>query len=283
MIFSKSNIETRSEEQIREHYEIEKALASKLRESTRDDRRTLYTSLYEDLFRRVPHHQQLTRKQSESLRQAAINRQLAYLNKFLDRDDVFLEIGAGDCALTFEVARLVERVYAVDVSETITDNDELPANFDLVISDGTSIPVPANSISFAYSFQLMEHLHPDDAVEQLRNVFSVISPGGRYLCVTPSRLNGPHDISAGFDDIATGFHLKEYTVSELALLFRSVGFCDLLSVIGFRGRFFRCPLSIVIGIEKAVSLFPRKWAKGMAKARLVRNILYPRVIGRKPR
>lgn len=279
---SRSLSDTRTQEQIREHYEIEKSLASRLRNSTKQQRETLYSAVYEELFARVPHHLMLTRKSSTSLREAAINRQLAYLNMFLEPDDVFLEIGPGDCALSFAVAKQVALTFAVDVSETITGNDEQPDNFKLVISDGTSIPVPAQSISFAYSNQLMEHLHPDDATEQLHNVFDALKPGGRYLCVTPSPLNGPHDISAGFDDTATCFHLKEYTVSELATLFRSAGFIDICVVTGFGGRFFRCPLAVATGAEKLVRLLPAKWARAVAGAPLVRNVLYPRVIGTKP-
>jgi SAM-dependent methyltransferase len=279
---SRSLSDTRTQEQIREHYEIEKSLATRLRNSTKQQRETLYSAVYEELFARVPHHLMLTRKSSTSLREAAINRQLAYLNMFLEPDDVFLEIGPGDCALSFAVAKQVALTFAVDVSETITGNDEQPDNFRLVISDGTSIPVPAQSISFAYSNQLMEHLHPDDATEQLHNVFDALKPGGRYLCVTPSPLNGPHDISAGFDDTATCFHLKEYTVSELATLFRSAGFIDICVVTGFGGRFFRCPLAVATGAEKLVRLLPAKWARAVAGAPLVRNVLYPRVIGTKP-
>lgn len=279
---SRSLSDTRSQDQIREHYEIEKSLASRLRHSTKDERQTLYSEVYEELFTRVPHHQQLTRKNSANLRQGAIDRQLAYLRKFLGPDDVFLEIGAGDCALSFAVAELVSRTVAVDVSETITGNDAQPDNFELVISDGTSIPVPALSISFAYSYQLMEHLHPDDATEQLHNVFNALRPGGRYLCVTPSPLNGPHDISAGFDDVATCFHLKEYTVRELAALFRNAGFDDVGVVTGFAGRFFRWPLSLVTSAEKLIGLLPARWAKAVARAPLARNVLYPRIIGTKP-
>ena len=279
---SRSPSDTRTQEQIREHYEIEKSLASRLRNSTKQQRETLYSAVYEELFARVPHHLMLTRKNSTSLREGAIKRQLAYLNMFLEPDDVFLEIGPGDCALSFTVAKQVALTFAVDVSETITGNDEQPDNFRLVISDGTSIPVPALSISFAYSNQLMEHLHPDDATEQLHNVFDALKPGGRYLCVTPSPLNGPHDISAGFDDTATCFHLKEYTVSELATLFRNAGFRDVGVVTGFGGRFFRCPLPVATGAEKLVRLLPTKWAKAVAGVPLVRNVLYPRVIGTKP-
>ncbi len=46
--------EYRSSEQVKEHYEIEKALATRLRESSREERRTLYASLYDELFQRVP-------------------------------------------------------------------------------------------------------------------------------------------------------------------------------------------------------------------------------------
>ena len=47
-----------------------------------------------------------------------------------------------------------------------------------VLSDGCSVPVPHDSVTLAYSFQVMEHIHPDDALEQLRNLFAVIAPGG---------------------------------------------------------------------------------------------------------
>jgi hypothetical protein len=32
----------------------------------------------------------------------------------------------------------------------------------------------------------MEHLHPEDAFEQLRNIIRALAPGGRYVCITPT-------------------------------------------------------------------------------------------------
>ena len=81
-----------------------------------------------------------------------------------------------------------------------------------------------NTINVVYSHQVIEHLHPDDAVTHLQEVYRVLSPGGAYICATPNRLNGPHDISKYFDREATGFHLKEYTTTELYGLFRQEGF-----------------------------------------------------------
>ena len=127
---------------------------------------------------------------------------------------VYLEIGAGDCSLAFAVAGKVIHVYAIDVSDEISKQIETPANFESIISDGISISVPAGSIDFAYSNQLMEHLHPDDADSQLENAFTALRPGGAYLCITPKRLLAHPTYRLYFDE-PTGFHLKEYTNREL--------------------------------------------------------------------
>ena len=85
--------------------------------------------------------------------------------------------------------------------------------------------------------QLMEHLHPDDALDQLQNIFTALTSAGVYLCITPNRLNGPHDISMYFDEVATGFHLHEYTITELSDLFKKVGFSKVRVYIWKRGLF----------------------------------------------
>src|SRR5262245_36178478 len=155
---------------IDEHYRIEKRLAQRLRQASRDERLHLYREVYEELFRSVPHHPMLTRKTSIREREFEVARHLRQLRSFLHKDATFMEIGAGDCALSFAVAGVVDHVYAVDVSETITARDKWPPNFELVLSNGVDVPVPPGSVDVAYSTQLMEHLHPDDALEQLQNI-----------------------------------------------------------------------------------------------------------------
>ena len=78
------------------------------------------------------------------------------LRRFLRPDSTFLEIGPGDCALSFEAARHVNKAYAVDVSEEITGDAEHPQNFQLILSDGCSIPLPEKSVDVAYSNQLID-------------------------------------------------------------------------------------------------------------------------------
>ncbi|MBE9166062.1 class I SAM-dependent methyltransferase [Pleurocapsales cyanobacterium LEGE 06147] len=216
--------EKRNIEQIREHYEIEKELASRLRNSSEKERQYLYTALYDELFKKVPLHPQLTRKSNSKITAWVVSQRMQLLSHFLNLNTTFLEVGPGDCSLSIEVAKYVKKVYAVDVSNEIAKNIIFPQNFKFLLSENCNIPVPENSINIAYSHQLMEHLHPDDAFIQLQNIYRALVPNGIYICITPNRLSGPHDISKYFDEIATGFHLKEYTVTELAELFRRAGF-----------------------------------------------------------
>src|SRR5713226_7362438 len=229
-----SQSEKRTPQELKQHYEIEKELATRLKRASPSERRRAYGAVYDELLKRVPHHPQLTLGINPKRVQNKVTRQLRLLNGFLRPDTVFLEVGAGDCRLAIEIARRVKKVYTVDVTSNLTKRSILPKNFELIISDGVSIPIPSESISLAYSYQLMEHLHPDDAVEQLRNIYAALAPGGTYICITPNRIVGPHDISKYFAEIRTGFHLKEYTSTELVDLFRDAGFSKASAYVGGR-------------------------------------------------
>jgi SAM-dependent methyltransferase len=260
---------TRSTKRLREHYLVERELSDQLRAASREARLKLYSRLYDDLYRRVP-DPQLTAKSSAEQWRARVHEQVLFLAPYLSPGTCYLEIGAGDCALAVELATRVRHVWALDVSASITSGLRFPDNFDLVISDGCSIPVPPESIDLAYSNQLMEHLHVDDALEQLRNIHRVLRPGGRYVCVTPNALLGPHDISRHFDPVPTGFHLKEYLVGELARLFRSAGFSSTRAIVGAKGRFVESPPVAVSLIENLLLALPRSVRSPVARSRILR-------------
>jgi SAM-dependent methyltransferase len=267
--------------QMREHYEIEKELASKLRNSSQQERRYLYSSLYNEMYQRVPLHPQLARKSSRKETEIAVASQLKVIENFLNQDITFLEVGPGDCAFSFEVAKFVKQVYSVDVSDEITKTVTRPPNSHLILSDGSNIPLPLNSVNVAYSNQLMEHLHPEDAFEQLQNIYNTLVPGGVYVCITPNRLNGPHDISRSFDEVATGFHLKEYTVSELSELFRKVGFSRLRVYIGAKGKYLSLPTLPFIAIETLLDKLPHSLRKIVVRNLLFSLLLEIRLVGSK--
>ncbi|HVY81506.1 MAG TPA: class I SAM-dependent methyltransferase [Steroidobacteraceae bacterium] len=272
----------RTPEQKREHYEIEKILANRLRNSSKEERRGMYTSVYDELLQRVPHHPRLTRvkaAQDPSTLTAATRYHLNTLAPFIGPNSVFLEIGAGDCAVSLAVAPKVKHVYAVDVSYEITAHVKPPQNFDLLISNGTNIPVPPGSVDVAFSNQLMEHLHPDDAAEQLGEIFQALAPGGKYLCFTPNRLNGPHDISRGYDKQATGMHLREYSVRELDRILKDAGFRR--TQIYFPSRHAFAPVSAVAALEACLEALPRGLSYSLASGKALRAVLGIRMVATK--
>lgn len=280
---SGSNLDVRTAERIRAHYEVERELADRLRNAPREERRGLYSLVYDELFERVPDHPQLTRKSSAGDTKVELGLQMRFLRHFLRPGLTFLEIGAGDCSLSVEIARTARHVYALDVSESISSLAERPANLERVISDGVSIPVPAGSVDFAYSNQLMEHLHPDDAFEQLRNIIRALAPGGRYACITPNRLNGPHDVSSHFDPEATGFHIKEYTVTELTRLFRAAGFTRARAYAQAKGQVAPVPGPLAAAVEGAIGALPPATRRQAARALPWRWALGIQLIGYKGR
>jgi SAM-dependent methyltransferase len=274
-------MEQRTSAQIREHYEIEKQIAKELRESTPEQRKTLYTSAYDELLQKVPHHPCLTNKNSDDEAVKRVTYEMLNLKPFLKEEQVFLEVGPGDCAVSCEVAKHVKKVYAIDVSREITKNLAAPANFELILSDGSSIDVPNESVDFAYSNQLMEHLHPEDSLKQLQNIFQSLKKGGVYLCSTPNRLSGPHDVSRDFDSVATGLHLKEYTITELDKLFRETGFSKTRVYLRFGEKRVLLPVRLFRLFEKLIDVLPDRFRKKITFNRPIRFLLGIKLLGTK--
>lgn len=241
----------RTLEQLKKQYQAEKHLASRLLNSQKEERKHLYNSLYQELYQKIPYAPELQHKDKPENIAWILNQRMQLLKNFLHQDLTFLEVGPGDCTLSMEVARHVKKVYAIDVSEEIVKSSfKLPSNFELIISDGCSINVPPGTVNLAYSHQLMEHLHPDDAAEQLNNIYLTLAPGGRYICITPNRLSGPHDTSQFFENLAAGYHLKEYTVTEMYFMFRNAGFSQVFLYKSYKDKYIKIPLS-----QATISLF----------------------------
>ncbi len=265
----------RTMERLRDHYEIEKALADRLRVAGHDERSHLYKTVYDELFQRVPDHPQLTRALSAEARDRDLSRQMSLLRRFMKPGLTYLELGAGDCSVALEVAKTAGHSYAVEVSDEITRGLDAPENFSLLITDGTEVPVPPGTVDLVYSNQLMEHLHTEDCGIVLRNIATAMKPGATYVCVTPNAISGPHDISGRFSERPTGFHMKEYTVGEMVEQFRSVGFTKFRLMIGARGVFlpFQAPIFPVRLLEWALSKLPGKARRPVARIRLFRILL----------
>jgi SAM-dependent methyltransferase len=270
--------EPRTLDELRAHYNVERELADRLRSSTPTERHALYGTVYDELLERVPTHPLLTRKAEPAQATAVVAAQVKLLRPLLTAETTFLDIGSGDCALAVAVASYVKQVYAIDVSEAILSGLSLPDNVEARVSTGIDIPVPPESVDVAYSNQVMEHLHPDDAHMQLRNISACLRSGGRYVCITPNRLTGPHDISQYFVDEADGLHLKEYTVGELARAFRGAGFSRVRALAGARGRFISLPAWPVALTERLLVLLTPAMRRRLVLRLHLNSLLGIRVI-----
>jgi SAM-dependent methyltransferase len=271
--------ESRPPERLRAHYLVERRLADRIRESkSAEERRAIFATMYEELFSQVPDHPRIAaRNASTESRERDIGWNLAQLKPYLFDGCTFLEVGAGDCALAAGVAARARQVYAVDISRQAQGT--LPANVSFVQTDGQSIDVAPGSVDLAFSDQLMEHLHPEDAIAQLRNIHRALKPGGVYVCVTPNRAYGPSDISAFFDDEARGFHLKEYTLREMRAVFAEAGFPRTHVYVGARGWFMRAPAFLVQALEDAMAGLPPKLRRRLGDMKVFRALLGLRVAG----
>jgi SAM-dependent methyltransferase len=255
---------TRSHEQLREHFEIERELAGRLRHAnSREERRLLYGEVYRERSERIAHHPLVRLAGDPAARAASVAPQVRLLRRFLSPACRFLEVGAGDGAVTRALAPEVERALAFDVTDALFEprsGDKL----EFRTFDGFDLCLPDRTIDVAYSHDVVEHLHEDDMLEQSASIRRALVDGGVYICVTPNRLCGPHDISQHFSKTAEGFHLHEYTVTELAGALRSVGFRRVRVFLSRDGHRLapQMPVGVIGAVESTLRRLPydaRRW------------------------
>ncbi len=221
-----SSSDTRSAESLRHHFEIEKALATRLRASTRDGRTELFKTLYGDLFRLVPDHPRLTRVDQAAYAEKVSKTQMRLLSPALGADKVLVEFAPGDCHLARAAAPYVKKVIGIDISDQRTQGDTFPANFELVVYDGIHVPLPPASADIVFSYQFLEHLHPEDVEPHFRLAAELLRPGGVYIFDTPHRHSGPHDIAGHFGDELVCLHMQEWTYADMRRVLTHNGFSD---------------------------------------------------------
>jgi SAM-dependent methyltransferase len=271
VLIQKARGDQRAPDRLIAHYVLERQLAQQLRDALPEERTKVAGEVYNRLFAELPDHPMKT----AARRTRHPEHEARYLLPHLGPGVRFLEIGTGDGSLACYVASKCKSVLAIDVTDALGPGKDAPKNFRFALTPGVTIDAEDGSIDLAYSNQLIEHLHPDDAAAQLRELYRVLRPGGLYICRTPHRMLGPSDISCYFDDVATGFHLKEYAFRDLTDLMKSSGFRSVRYRIEAAGRvWWAAPAGIMIAIENAFSFVP----KGAREA-LKPNVLVSIVLG----
>src|SRR5690554_2801306 len=105
-----------------QHFILEKKLANELRASKLEDRRLLYRRVYNDLFTTYP---EVTHCLDATVSER-LDWQLKLLKPLYNKEKIFMEIGAGDCLLSKELAKHFKKIVAFEVADSIPFVDGKP-------------------------------------------------------------------------------------------------------------------------------------------------------------
>jgi len=231
--------------------------------------KSLFPVMYDELFTKISHHPRNKARKSFDEIRASNKKKLQLVKEHLNDSVVFVEFGPGRCDFAFEVCKYVKTVYAVDISDQRLEKLRIPLNFKLIIYDGFNLDTESNSVDVAFSDQFIEHLHPEDIQDHFLLVKRILRQGGFYILRTPHAFFGPHDISKYFSDEPQGFHLKEWTYSEVEEILKRVSFA---SWAGFwrinsklNKKYARIPFCYFKTVEATLRGLPKKPRRFLAR------------------
>lgn len=213
--------------------DLELNYARLLKEASPEKRKQLYGVAYGEVA--LLRMQDFTSQEPEERTAGTSATLVKRLAMLCSPSDDVLEIGCGRGYTVANLAPHVKSVTGIDVSPpSLSEAKELIdkrmiKNAELIISDAQQLNTLFSPHSFdkAISIDVIEHLHPDDAYDHYRQVYTTLKPGGSYIIVTPNRLTGPHDCTLSVFPYAKeplGFHLNEVTIQQLAKQLTAVGF-----------------------------------------------------------
>ena len=221
------------EYEVKRHWQVEYALTRRLLASDKSTRWSVFQECYTELYSTLPWLNESESAPADLLR--------PWL-KLVPKQAKGFEVGSGKAHL---LKYLVSQGYDCVATEITQERGEKHAagggNLKWHVTDGINLAKfeSPSSYDVVISTSVVEHLHPEDVLDHLRNVREILRPGGCYIFVTPHVGVGPSDVSKvyGFDR-AVCMHLKEYNFIELGKLLTYAGFRSPKAVL-FRQRPFR--------------------------------------------
>ncbi|MCC7429246.1 class I SAM-dependent methyltransferase [bacterium] len=256
----------RTYEQVKNHYLVEKAIAQKLMNTIDyEERKVIFARMYDELFAKVPDHPRLTRRESEKLSKEANRDKFNVLKNFVNKDTNLLEFAPGDCKFAIEMVSKVKSIVGVDISDQRGEAEKTLNNFNLVIYDGYNLGIEDNSIDVVFSDQLIEHFHPDDTVHHFKIIKKLLKKNGFYIFRTPHNYCGPSDVSGYFSYTPEGFHLKEWTYTELEKLLKELGYLECYGYTYLKQKCFKMPFIYYKVMELLLKPLPKKFRKKISR------------------
>jgi len=266
--------------------------AKRLREYGTTERRKLYSKAYSAVAS-LAMKRKFASNAPEDRTAGTSKKLVEALIQICDKNDDVIEIGCGRGYTCMLLAPHVKSIVGTDISDPV-----LAEASAVLLSCGiTNVEIKRVSafnlthsfapetFKVALSIDVVEHLHPEDANEHLRQVFELLKPGGKYIIVMPNRLSGPHDITRQeFPDAKKplGFHLNESTYYEMTKIMKKIAYRKFQSFVYYkftRGQLTLrlLPLLFCIAIEKLFIMLP-----DFLRHREFDKLLYIRLIAHKP-
>lgn len=248
-------------EQLQKHYTVERQLRDKIFAASPHERASVIAWAYEELFRQIPWHPALTEESGRTATKIIEQKVKIFLPLLPPAPARILEIGCGMGELSYGLTKEGYDCTGIDISDVRMERlkESRMNRLTFVRADATFLPFINNYFDAVISTQLFEHLHPQDAIKHLSIVNQLIRGNGCYIMETPNRLVGPGDVSRFFvDGEAEGFHLKEYSITEMVSLFKKSGF-SFIKIVLWKSKSINYCRAILM--EKIWFLFPKTFCK----------------------
>lgn len=255
-------------EWLEKHYQIEHEYAQKILKSKKDspERSQLFAQGYDAVTKIMKAY---TTEGGETDYTAVV---MEIINKRIKPDAKIFDLG---CATGNLVRALIKKGYqakGIDVSADLIAQ----AKEKLKLYEAENKVEKADIFHYQTEEKfdalvmdnVIEHFHPDSIDDLLKKCFSMLKPKGYLIIMTPHRFSGPHDVSKHFvplGDAAKGFHLIEFSFTELYQRLQKVGFNDVYGF-PFHPRLFKkinfvptySPVSAQMNMlsEKILSVIP---------------------------
>ncbi|HAM01688.1 MAG TPA: hypothetical protein DCQ30_05610, partial [Acidimicrobiaceae bacterium] len=161
-----------------------------------------------------------------------------WLRSFVTESSTVLDLGCGVGRVALYMAPMCRELCAVDASERMlqlaTQRLAGCPNVRLVQSADTQIPVPDDSIDFAYSLLVLQHVEREDAFLLLEELHRVVKPSGRVALTFPNLLSETYMDSfvsyARSRASSQANRARIYTPEEVERVMSTAGFASELQV-----------------------------------------------------
>jgi SAM-dependent methyltransferase len=237
---SRQNITTFDTEQLDQlHWEQERGYAQQILSapSGSDERARAFRDGYDTVLQIIAQRRRAT---SESLSMGFNPRYVRLVLDLLKRQQRsgvaaprLFEVGYAAGRMLAPIAEAGFAIAGIEVSDFMRQLacETLPQRFHDQLFLGDLLRFRLNSpeerFHVVYWNDVFEHLPPNESDAYLRKAFELLAPGGVLVTITPNWHFRPSDITKLFKpprSTAEGFHLREYTLREMASSLRAAGF-----------------------------------------------------------